>query len=165
MITRVGRLLLTIRRYFRRSERTVGLLSLPRYTSTFADHGLILIQIDGLSRKQFKHACDQGKLFFLTRLRKKENYQLCSLYSGLPSATPAVQAQIFYGVILSRPLVLSTVYQVITKSFPCLIHPQHRPIENRLEKEKNGVFKNSSVYSNIYRGGASETQFCSSAIG
>ena len=166
MITRVGKFLRNIRRHFSRSEWAVRLLSLPRYEDSSSNQGLVIIQIDGLSKRQFKRACEQERMPFLNSLLKREDYCLNSLYSGLPSATPAVQAEIFYGKICAVP-AFSFLNQSSNphKIFSMLEPASASAMEKCLESSGKGVFKNGSVYSNIYRGGASEAQFCSSAIG
>ena len=85
MITRVGQFLLAVRRQFTQSEWAIRLLSLPRYKGVSSNHGLVVIQIDGLSRKQFEHACEKGRMPFLKKLRGEDYYRLHSFYSGLPS--------------------------------------------------------------------------------
>ena len=57
-----------------------------------------MVQIDGLSMTQFNRGLQKGNLPFLQGLLSKEHYILRSFYSGLPSNTPAVQAELFYGV-------------------------------------------------------------------
>ncbi|MFW5774721.1 MAG: hypothetical protein ACOCW2_00405, partial [Chitinivibrionales bacterium] len=86
-----------LRRFFSRSEWAVKLLSLSRSQKHTSTPGLILIQIDGLSRKQFEKAVSEKRMPFLQSLKQKEDYQLISHYSGVPSTTPAVQAELLYG--------------------------------------------------------------------
>jgi hypothetical protein len=81
-----------------RSELLVRLLGLPKSKDVPSSRGLVLIQIDGLSRRQLEHAMARGNLPFLRQLMQKHKYRLDSLYSGLPSSTPAVTAELLYGV-------------------------------------------------------------------
>ena len=55
------------------------------------------VQIDGLSREQFERAVAGGRLPFLRRLLRGQGHRLHTFYSGLPSTTPAVQAELYYG--------------------------------------------------------------------
>ena len=58
---------------------------------------------DGLSRAQFERALGNRRMPFLRRLMAREGYQVETLYSGLPSSTPGVQGELFYGVKTAVP--------------------------------------------------------------
>ena len=60
-------------------------------------------EIDGLSRSQFERAVAKGNLPFLAKLQRRGHFTLESFYSGMPSTTPAVQAELFYGVRAAVP--------------------------------------------------------------
>jgi len=98
MIQRVELFFRRIRRLISRSERAIRLLSLPESEEESLSPGIVMIQVDGLSYNQLKQALKKKKMPFVRHLLKKEHYQLHHLYSGLPSSTPAVQAELFYGV-------------------------------------------------------------------
>ncbi|MDT8335372.1 MAG: hypothetical protein RQ753_06720 [Desulfurivibrionaceae bacterium] len=59
--------------------------------------GALLIQIDGLGYDRLLAAIDKNRLPFLQRMIQREHFVLRKFYSGLPSATPAVQAELFFG--------------------------------------------------------------------
>ena len=90
-----------LRRAFDRSEWLRRLLRLPA-TETWGP-GVLLIQLDGLSYDQLKRAITHGRMPFLGRLLKRENYELTSFYPGLPATTPAVQGELYYGVRCAVP--------------------------------------------------------------
>ena len=83
-----------LRRWFSRSEwivRLFGLETLNDLTDNKAGQaqgaphwqpGLVLIQIDGLSRVEFERASQQGEIPLLSGLLGKEHYELHSMYSG-----------------------------------------------------------------------------------
>ena len=98
MLGRIETSLRRLRRSLSRSVWLARLLRLPVSEGAPTRPGLIMIQIDGLSQPQFERALKHGELPFLRRLIKREHYQLHAHYSGLPSTTPAVQAELFYGV-------------------------------------------------------------------
>src|SRR5476649_2348992 len=83
---------------FNRSEWAILLLRLSRLDKANEKPGLVMIQIDGLSLTQFQRALQKGHLPFLNSLLQKEHYVIHPFYSGLPSNTPAVQGELFYGV-------------------------------------------------------------------
>ena len=126
--------------------------------------GLILIQIDGLARPQLEQALKRGNLPFLMRLIEKRGYTLGSLYSGMPSSTPAVQGELFYGVKCAVP---AFGFRNHTDSSMCsmLDGDTAKRIEDWLSAQGQGVLRGGSSYSNIYTGGAAEAHFCSSRWG
>src|SRR5690606_37889833 len=90
-------------RQLSRSQWMTRLLRLPVSKGPPTRPGLLMIQIDGLSRREFDAALRMGELPFLAELIEREHYDVHSLYSGLPSSTPAVQAELFYGVRCAVP--------------------------------------------------------------
>src|SRR5947208_12967925 len=86
-----------------RSEWTARVLHVSGSAKAAGECGLVIVQIDGLSRQALTHAIEEGDMPVLERLVNDEGYRLRSLYSGLPSSTPAAQAELFYGVPLAVP--------------------------------------------------------------
>lgn len=62
-----------------------------------------MVQIDGLSERDLRTALGHGRMPFIARLIAQQSHALSSLYSGLPSSTPAVQGELFYGVRTAVP--------------------------------------------------------------
>ncbi len=161
-----------VRRIFSRSEWLVRLLGLDRHNNSllnnkeYAAHpvGLILVQIDGLGHDQLKQAIDSGELPFIRRLLNKEHYQCLPLYSGLPSSTPAVQGELFYGV---KNIVPSFAFRRKADGRQTrMVEPAaaHR-IQKELEARGTALLKNGSAYCDIYTGGARESHFCAASSG
>src|SRR4051812_49307149 len=90
------------RRRFSRNEWAVRGLRLGVTQDAAHSHGVLLIQIDGLGRGQLEKAMARGRMPFLKRLLKR-GHQLHTFYPGLPSSTPAVQAELYYGVRSAVP--------------------------------------------------------------
>src|SRR4051812_4308503 len=86
-----------VRRWYSRSDWGRRLLRRGSPPSDDGD-GLVMIQIDGLSRQQLEIALKTGTMPFLQRLLAREGYELQTHYSGVPSTTSAVQAELFFGV-------------------------------------------------------------------
>lgn len=126
--------------------------------------GLILIQIDGLPRRQLEIALKNGTMPFLRRLIASEHYNLQSFYSGIPSTTAAVQAELFYGV---RSAVPAHAFgdRGQSRIVTMLDSEQAREVERRLATKNPGLLEGGSAYSNIYCGGAAHPHFCASAMG
>ena len=153
-----------IRRWFSRSEWMIRVLGLPTSKDTAIKPGLVIIQIDGLSHPQLIRSIDDGNMPFLKHLQKSEHYRLHSLYSGLPSSTPAVQGEFFYGIKTAVPTF--SFMDRETKD----VHRMYEPdsalaIEQSLEQQGNPLLTGGSSYCNIYAGGAEEPHFCASSIG
>ncbi len=165
MIARVERLFHGGRRRLSRSEALIRLLRLPTSADAPTARGLIMVQIDGLGERELRRALDAGRLPFLSRLLKQERYQIHGLYSGLPSSTPAVQGELFYGVRTAVPafgFIEPSTGRAARMSEPATA----RRVEDRLTREgRKPLLSGGSAYGNIFTGGAAESHFCASALG
>jgi len=95
--------------------------------------GVIMLKIDGLSRHQFQRALDHGRLPYLARLLAGGRYGLKSFYPGLPSTTPVVQAELFFGVRTSAPAI--TFYDRAERKMHNLLMPSSaEALARKLEK-------------------------------
>lgn len=131
----------------------------PARTESTAEPGILLIQIDGLALVQLKQALARGKMPFLQGLLQNQQYRLDSLYSGLPSSTPAVQAELFYGVPTAIPAIRYLSRQ--TGDDCLMLNPlQVKQFIGELKRGHSGLLQNGSSYSNIYVGGASNARYC-----
>ena len=91
-------LLLKIRKIISPSEWKASLLGLSKSRDSSSEAGLVFIQIDGFSKSELEKALDRNEMPFLKKLLTKEKYKLYPHYPGLPSTTPSVQGELFYGV-------------------------------------------------------------------
>jgi endonuclease/exonuclease/phosphatase family metal-dependent hydrolase len=147
------------RNYFSRSKWLIRLGKLPYVPERQQKPGLIMIQIDALSRQQLEAAIEAGRMPFLKRLLTRQHYKLRTHYSGMPCCTPAVQGELFYGVRGGVPSF--SFYDVQDKrTFTMFNPPDAEAIQVRLEKQGTGLFEGGSCYSNIFTGGAAEPHFC-----
>lgn len=146
------------------SEWAIRLLGLSRPEDTEAP-GLLLIQIDGLSRTQLERAMREEHLPFLRRLLQQEGYLLHAQYSGLPASTPAVQAELFYGVKTAVPAFCFRDHEEHTV-FRMYDLPAAAAIEARLQRDHGpGLLEDGSAWTDIFSGGAAESHFCASTLG
>lgn len=165
MIQRLERALRALQRAFSRSEWSARLLGLPKSRGAEDEPGLVLIQIDGLSRTQMEKALSKGRLPFLRKLLEQEHYQLCDHYSGMPASTPAVQGELFYGIKTAVP-----AFSFVLRDSGRLAR-MYEPgaafeIEQRLAKSGGpALLRGGSSYLNIYTGGADESHFCPAGLG
>src|SRR3954469_6206659 len=91
------------RRRLRRRAGAIRHLGLTPSESTSEEPGLLMIQIDGLARVQLEAAVARGSMPFLKPLMKRNGYGIHTFYPGLPTTTPAVQAELYYGVRYAVP--------------------------------------------------------------
>ena len=164
MIGRLESLVRRIRRLASRSEWVVRLLRLSRSAGTETKPGLVMIQIDGLSRTQLENALEQGRMPFLRSLIQGEGYHLHALYSGLPSNTPAFQGELFYGVKGVVPAFSFRDHK--TGQIMRMADPQAAArLQQFLAEKGTGLLEGGSTYSDIYSGGAQESHFCPATFG
>ncbi|MBI5426761.1 MAG: endonuclease/exonuclease/phosphatase family protein [Nitrospinae bacterium] len=164
MIERFELMLRRVRRWLSRSDWGAFLLGLSKSKGTGTEPGLVLVQIDGLSRNQLEKAMKKGRMPFLNRLVRKEGYGLHTLYSGLPTSTPAIQGELFYGVkgIVPAFGFMDRKTGKVTRMFD----PEPAAeIQKCLERQGEGLLRGGSSYANIYSGGAEESHFCPATFG
>lgn len=149
-------------RWLSPTEWSARLLHPQREASDAA--GLVLIQIDGLSEHELRRAIDGGRMPQLRRLLQREHYELRSAYSGLPSTTPAVQGELFYGAKAAVP-AFSFGDRATGEVVEMLEAEQARIVEKRLEFGNSGLLAGGSSYCDIYGGGAKEPHFCAVSLG
>jgi endonuclease/exonuclease/phosphatase family metal-dependent hydrolase len=154
MVYRFERWRRSLRRFLSRSEWLRLFLRRSASKHTETEPGILLIQIDGLSFRQLERSLAEGRMPFLRRLLDRESYKLMPFYSGLPSTTPAVQGELYYGVRCAVPAFgfldratdyLASMYE------PDIV----RGVQYQLEQQcPNPLLQGGSSWSNMYSGGA-----------
>jgi endonuclease/exonuclease/phosphatase family metal-dependent hydrolase len=165
MIGRVETLLRRLRRSISRSEWLARLLRLPASTGAGTRPGLVMIQIDGLSQREFERAIERGELPFLKRLIKREQYQVHPHYSGLPASTPAVQGELFYGI---KGVVPAFSFQdPESRQIVRMYEPKTAACVERFLADSGNepLLAHGSAYADNFTGGADESHFCPSSLG
>ncbi|MEX2963574.1 endonuclease/exonuclease/phosphatase family protein [Microbulbifer sp. TYP-18] len=167
MLSRIESRLRRWRRHFSRSEWMAKLLKLSRSDSHPNDHGLILIQIDGLAYPQLQKALANRKMRFLRRLIRKEHYHLQHLFPGVPSTTPAVQAELFYGVRAIVP-----AFGFMMRETQELVRMYDPKTATRVEEKLKAchtepLLRGGSCYLSLFRAGTEdgEAHFCPASQG
>jgi endonuclease/exonuclease/phosphatase family metal-dependent hydrolase len=177
MIHRIESALRRVRRALSRDEWSWRLLKLPPPAPGPSRHGLLLIQIDGLSAHQLEKAMRSGRMPFLRSLLNREGYHRHSLYSGMPSTTPAAQGELFYGRRCCVPAfafrarqdgpmrgqVMSMLNAESADHVEGDLTAQSEAGHARLEQDEP-LLAGGSAYSNIFTGGAREPHFCASRL-
>lgn len=121
--------------------------------------GLLLIQIDGLSRPAFEGALQTGRMPFARELLRDHGYRLHSVFSGVPSTTPSVQGELFYGV---RQCVPSWTYlDPASDDVVALFDKEAAARRQEQLEDRSGLLEGGVAYASIFNGGAAETHLCS----
>lgn len=125
--------------------------------------GLIILQIDGLGRTEFDAALVKGRLPFLKSIIEAGYFHRLSFYSGLPSTTPAVQAEVMYGVPGAVP-AFQFLHRASGKVFTMLENESVAEIVRQQLSSGTPLLKGGASYSNLYSGGAEETGCCVESV-
>lgn len=164
MVSQINRRLRRWRRWISRAYWAARLLRYEIPSRESHEVGLIMVQIDGLSREQFERALARGRLPYLRQLLRGGHFRSAGFYSGVPATTPAVQGEIFYGKKTGVP------------SF-CFRHRETGDLIRMYEAEcaqnigailsrdvAEPTLAGGTSYSNIYTGGAAEARFCAETM-
>ncbi len=122
--------------------------------------GVILLQIDGLSRFQFERALHSGRMPFLRKqIETLQRYGLKSFYPGQPSCTPAVQAELHFGTPAATPAF--SFFDRETENDVRMYDAEWATrIAQESETEGERLLEGGSSYANIYIGGAKKAKYC-----
>jgi hypothetical protein len=118
--------------------------------------GFIVIQLDALAHDDLLRAVRQGHAPNLKRLLEQRGWQLRRYPAGLPSATPAAQAAIFYGTKERIP-AFRFYEKAERRTIVCSRPADVQFVRDRLPE--SGVLQNGSSYTNIFDGGADRAVF------
>jgi endonuclease/exonuclease/phosphatase family metal-dependent hydrolase len=154
-----------LRRGLSRSTWLSRLLRLPVSEGSPTRPGLVLVQVDGLSQPQLERALERGELPFLRRLLQREHYAVHAHYSGLPSTTPAVQAELFYGRKGTVP-----AFSFREHESRQVVRMYETEAATRMEAQHAAeggepLLAGGSAYADNFTGGAAESHFCPSSMG
>ncbi|MBD3393950.1 MAG: oxidoreductase [Chitinivibrionales bacterium] len=126
--------------------------------------GLVMIQIDGLSRPQLEKAAANRQMPFLKHLQDNEDYHLLSHYSGLPSSTPAVQGELFYGIHSAVPSF--GFRDSRTGKLTSMFNFQSAAkVERDISQGRDALLEGGGSYANVLTGGAVRNRYCLSKAG
>ena len=127
--------------------------------------GLLIVQIDGLSAHRFQLAVTAGRMPFVARLLAAGELEFVPIYSGLPSTTPAVQAELFYGTEAAVP-AFTFVDHVSGRLMRMYQSEAAVAVETRVSAESSGsLLANGASYANVYTGDAADARFCMASLG
>jgi len=149
-----------MRRKLSRTHWVAQLLGVPLPKGHTTEQGLILIQVDGLARTQLEEAAAKGQLPFISRSIRRGRFHLSDFYSGIPSTTPAVQGEIFYGIKAAVP-----AFQFLNRKTGEIFRMFDATASEAIERElasrnPDPLLKGGHSYSNIFLAGAKGSWYC-----
>jgi len=163
MIDAVVRGLWRTRRIVSPSAWTARLLPWPASPTPAPQpvRGLVLVQIDGLAHNSLNEAMESGDVPNIAALMADAGYRLHRMYSGLPATTPAVQAELFYGVRAAVP-----AYSFVRHFDGLPVRMSQPEAAAAVERgfESRALLAGGSSYCNVYAGGAVEARFCIASL-
>lgn len=159
MLTTFGKTYRHLRRKISRSHLLSRWLGYTVDQTESHEPGLVILQVDGLSRQQFEAALAKKRLPFLRKLIRRGYFQRLSFYSGIPSTTPAVQAEVMYGVKGAVP-AFQFLHRKSGRVFRMFEHDSAKTIVDETLADARPLLTGGASFSNIYSGGAAEARCC-----
>ncbi|MCA9034861.1 MAG: endonuclease/exonuclease/phosphatase family protein [Planctomycetaceae bacterium] len=161
MLSRIGSTLRKLRRRFSRTQLLIRWLRLEDAGEQNSNnqHGVVVLQLDGLSRKQFEAAICKHRLPFLKKMIDRGYFDRMSFYSGVPSTTPAVQAEVMYGVPCAVPS-FQFLHRATGRIFRMFDMEAASATIREQCAETQPLLRGGASYSNLYSGGAEESACC-----
>ena len=127
--------------------------------------GLLIVQIDGLSARRLQAAVAAGRMPFVARLLAAGELDLVPMYSGLPSTTPAVQAELFYGIEGAVP-AFTFVDHATGRLMRMYQSEAATAVQSRIAAGSSGsLLADGASYANVYGGDAADARFCMTSLG
>jgi hypothetical protein len=124
---------------------------------------LVIVQIDGVSRRRLERAMADGYMPSLAARLACGRHVLSSCRSGAPASTPAFQAGLFYGVAPSVPGFVW--FDRRTGREVRMDRPDDASaVERRLARAAPGLLRGGTSYFSIFSGGAALPHFCLSGL-
>ncbi len=153
-----------LRKKISRSELALRLMGPPEHREAGAGPGVIMLQVDGLSFSQLQNGLSRGRLPFIRSLIKKHNFNLKPFYAGVPSTTPAVQGELFFGVKTAVPAFEFMDRERQKRLVMYYAASAGHVAEEMARTGGPALLEKGSSYSNIYSGGASEARYCAETM-
>lgn len=124
---------------------------------------LVLVQVDGVSRRRLERAIADGWMPALAARLAAGRHVLSSARSGAPASTPAFQAGLFYGVSPSVPGFVW--FDRATRREVRMDRPEDAArVERLLSRAGPGLLRGGTSYFSVFSGGAALPHFCLSGL-
>lgn len=124
---------------------------------------LVLLQLDGVSRRRLERALADGTMPFLAARLRSGRHVLAPSRSGAPASTPAFQAGLFYGADRSVP-GFAWVDRATGREVRMDAPRDAAELERRLPRAGPGLLRGGTSYFSILGGEAANPHFCLSGV-
>ncbi|HET9599111.1 MAG TPA: alkaline phosphatase family protein [Anaeromyxobacteraceae bacterium] len=124
---------------------------------------LLIVQLDGVSRRRLEWAMREGHMPFLARRLDRGRAGLTGARSGVPASTPAFQAGLFYGVSPSVP-GFTWYDRRDGREIRMDRSTDAAAIEASLSERNPPLLRGGTSYFSIFSGGAALPHFCLSGL-
>lgn len=151
-----------LRRALSRSHLTARLLGHPPEAED-GRAGALVIQIDGLGRAQFEAALRRGRMPFLQARLRSDDGTLRTFYPGMPSTTPAVQSELFYGVRCAVP-AFGFVRRAEGRDMRMMRPGDVDQLAADLAERGTPLLADGTAYGDILAGGSAEARYCTQTL-
>lgn len=159
MLPKLGKLKRRLIKFFGRTHLVSKWMGFETDVPESHAPGLIVLQVDGLSRKQFEAAIANRRLPFLRKMIDQHYFTRTSFYSGIPSCTPAVQAEVMYGVKGAVP-AFQFLHRETGQVFTMYDSDCAKTIVAEELSDAEPLLQDGVSLSNIYSGGSEEARCC-----
>ncbi|MGV3486286.1 MAG: hypothetical protein ACO1RT_17840, partial [Planctomycetaceae bacterium] len=105
----------------------------------------------------------EGHMPFLRKLVKHGHFEKLSFYSGLPSTTPAVQAEVMFGARCAVP-AFQFLHRESGKTVLMYEQEWAERFSKQLAEHHQPLLEGGRSYSNIYAAGATEARLCAETM-
>ncbi len=139
------------------------LADLGRFSGAPRRPRLVIVQVDGVSRRRLESAMADGWMPALASRLASGRHVLATARSGAPASTPAFQAGLFYGV---SPSVPGFVWfdRTTRREVRMDRSDDAARVERRLARAAPGLLRGGTSYFSIFSGGAALPHFCLSGL-
>lgn len=164
MVERIYRYFRRFRKTISRSELAVKLMGLHAHTGASTDPGLVMLQVDGLSLDQLEKGLSQKQLPFMQSLIRDHKFTLRPFYSGMPSTTPAVQGELFFGIKSAVP-AFEYIDREQDKRQVMFFAESAENVATDLAKQGGPpLLSGGNAYCDVFAGGAGEARYCTETM-
>ncbi len=139
------------------------LAGLGRFSATGRARRLVIVQVDGVSRRRLESAMADGWMPALSGRLASGRHVLAASCSGAPASTPAFQAGLFYGQSPSVPGFVWFDRETRREVRMDRAEDAAR-VERRLARSCPGLLRGGTSYFSIFSGGAALPHFCLSGL-
>jgi hypothetical protein len=129
-------------------------------TASQSDRGLILLQIDGLSKGTLERAMEKGYAPNMKKMVDSGKYSFQKYFCGIPAETLPILSSFFYGI----PLAANDWYDKSTGQMVDSIKEEPKIQQQAAHMKENGLLYDGTTYLSPVTGGSGDTAIDPSSL-